>query len=233
MPTTTNNDDIFPPESNPTVYYSQNNPINPQPIQSSQSSSGGNDSNNMTRQFTTQTMAASVANPYNKENPFENESPLNLNTVSEEELNKSKKNEPQDIFDPNAKLQNPFDIPTLPVDEENKMKISSQQFPKDNTLFINDGPITQENIPSLKISGGINTSNQNINDKSPLDIPTIPVEELNKIKTSGKDPFNPTSTIKDPFDQITLPLEEIQTMNISGQNSSDPNTQIKDSKASS
>ena len=196
MPPTNNADNIFPEESSPTVYYSQNAPKNPQINQQSQSSSSGN-VNNMTGLMTNQTMSASIANPNNVVNPYENTSLLSQKGGS----NNNKINEPQDIFDPNAKIKNPFDVSTLPLDEDTQMKSISQPNPSNSNI-----PAGNNN--SLKQSEGVNPSDTNVDDKSPLDIPTVQVDDLNKMNISGKDPFDPNAKIKNPFDVSTLPLDE-------------------------
>ena len=72
-------------------------------------------------------MNLSVANPDNKENPFDN-NPFGGETIKEEPKNVSIKTSGVNPFDQGANIPDPFGGQTLPVEEEEK----KEENPKTN-----------------------------------------------------------------------------------------------------
>ena len=108
-------------------------------------------------QPTYKTMHISVANPDNKENPFEGDikdifdknakvkDPFDVETIKLEDINDNKKKEEIKEFDP-EKMPNPLDIPTLKVDEMPIIVSKEGADPFDKNAKVED-PF---NCPTLK-----------------------------------------------------------------------------------
>ena len=94
------------------TFFNNNNQSNEQP------KDNGNIDKELFRAETYKTLNESIANPDDKENPYEgNASDILGKTIQkEEEVINSVEND--DIFDPNAKLQDPFGVKTIIVKEE-------------------------------------------------------------------------------------------------------------------
>ena len=130
---------------------------------------------------TCQTMHVSVANPDNKENPFEgnindimaSDDPLGGPTLPVEEI-PIKKEEGKDPFDKNNQVDDPFGGKTIQEEEENKPKEGKDPFDKNNKI---DDPFGGE---------------------------TIKEEEENNKQGEGPDPFDKNAKIADPFGGPTL-----------------------------
>jgi len=104
------------------TFYHKDNKSNEQPKESE------NNDKELFRAETLKTLNLSVANPDNRVNPYEgNINDIFGQTVSEHELNDKKdddkeaiknKGEGPDPFDPNANVKNPFDVPSIDIEEE-------------------------------------------------------------------------------------------------------------------
>ena len=94
------------------TFFNNNNQSNEQPKEN------GNIDKELFRAETYKTLNESIANPNDKENPYEgNAADILGKTIQKEEVVINPK-ENDDIFDPNAKLQDPFGGKTIIVKEE-------------------------------------------------------------------------------------------------------------------
>ena len=94
------------------TFFNNNNQSNEQPKEN------GNIDKELLRAETYKTLNESIANPNDKENPYEgNAADILGKTIQKEEVVINPK-ENDDIFDPNAKLQDPFGGKTIIVKEE-------------------------------------------------------------------------------------------------------------------
>ena len=142
-------------------------------------------------QPTYKTMHISVANPDNKENPFEGDikdifdknakvkDPFDVETIKLEDINDNKKKEEIKEFDP-EKMPNPLDIPTLKVDE----------------------------MPIIVSKEGADPFDKNAKVEDPFNCPTLKEDEINMQK-EGADPFDKNAKVNDPFNCPTLKEDEI------------------------
>ena len=189
-----NNDvDVFGGKTSQTIYMG-NNQANPQP-----QNIGVNNDIDLLGGETLKTMHLSIANPDNKENPFEGNindnnqfQPfptsgrlLNINndnkndifggpTLPVEEIPINKGG--VDPFDPNAKIDDIFGGPTLPFEE----------------------------VPINK--GGVDPFDPNAKIDDVFGGPTLPFEEI-PINNGVVNPFDPNAKVDDPFGGPTLKEE--------------------------
>ena len=113
------------------TFYHKDNQNNEQPKESE------NNNKEIFRAATLKTLNLSVENPDNRVNPYEGDiNDIFGPTVSEHELNGKKdddkevvknKGEGPDPFDPNANVKNPFDVPSIDIEEEEVPTKSTKQ----------------------------------------------------------------------------------------------------------
>ena len=149
MPPKSNTDDIFGSETVKTVTMSTNNAPGNFDI------TFGKNNKNFAELPREQTMKNSIANPNNKENPFEGGNPFEGSTI---EL----KDQKSSVLKKSGANDNPFDVDTIPVEEFNKMKISSTGTnPLGQSSKMKDDPLggptlTAEEIEKMNVKGSNN-----------------------------------------------------------------------------
>ena len=187
-----NNDaDIFGGKTSQTIYMG-NNQANPQP-----QNAGLNNDIDLIGLDTLKTMNLSIANPDNKQNPFEG----NINEINQFQpypvsgrLTNMENDGIIDVFAVPAPIRDniPIDNGVLdPFDPKNQNKIDD----------IFGGPTLQLEEEPIN-NGGANPFDPNAKVDDPFGGPTI--KEGEPINNGGADPFDPNANIDDPFGGPTI-----------------------------
>ena len=151
-------------------------------------------------QPTYKTMHISVANPDNKENPFEGD----IRDIN----NKGKE---VDIFDKDAKVKDPFDVETIKLGDinDNKRQEEIKEFDPEKMPNPLDIPTLKiDEMPIIVSKEGADPFDKNAKVEDPFNCPTLKEDEINMQK-EGADPFDKNAKVEDPFNCPTLKEDEI------------------------
>ena len=200
--------------------HSTNN--NNSQVKSSQKNINGSENN------IAQTMSPSVANPDNKENPYEGKSSVFGPTIPIEELPNDKKGsvnpyiQGSKLSDPlnvptvveespsdnkegvnpyiqGSKLSDPMNVPTIPLDEETKKSIQGTNNLAPSTK--KEEPKVSSSLAEEEIKKNKSTNPFDTKMDNPLGGPTLPEEEIKQYKSVN--PFE--AKMDDPLGGPTLP----------------------------